>query len=191
MRPGRVVTGTTGHQCGYIDLTITRLLLGRISRNAKFYHQVVHNVSEYEGRADVGDPGERKKKTSADRFVRFLTPTVNMPKQIREVSILVFVVRVSRNPLSLPRSSFLHHNDTLIRTSYWRHSPPWSHPKSLLRRLPRFVSARPRSTRMVPARKNGSPSGIVISTIDGNSFTATSGRVSWTEFGGHRVFDRR
>ena len=103
MRPGRVVTGTTGHQCGYIDLTITRLLLGRISRNAKFYHQVVHNASEYEGRADVGDPGERKKKTSADRFVRFLTPTVNMPKQIREVSILVFVVRVSRNPLSLPR----------------------------------------------------------------------------------------
>ena len=55
MRSGRVVTGTTGRRCGYIDLPVTRLLLGRISWNAKFYHQVVHNVSEYEGRADVGE----------------------------------------------------------------------------------------------------------------------------------------
>ena len=151
---------------------------------------MMHNVFEYEGRADVETWGNAENKRRSSRRVSWRSKCQSKSGKYH-ISTLVLVVRVSRNPLSLPRSSFLHHNDTLIRTSYWRHSPPWSHPKSLLRRLPRFVSARPRSTGMVPARKNGSPSGIVISTIDGNSFTATSVRVSWTEFGGHRVFDRR
>ena len=45
-----------------------------------------------------------------------------------------------RSLFSPPVSSFLRNIDPLIRASYWRHSPPWSHPES-----PSAVTARIRA----------------------------------------------